>query len=350
MLEVSRVFKTYEGKPLLNELSLVVKPGQTVCLLGASGSGKSTLLRMIAGVEQPDQGEICWNGKSILQVPIHLRHFGLMFQDYALFPHLNVFDNVAFGLRMQRIDSDEISPRVVEALGQVGMQTFAQREITDLSGGEQQRVALARTLATRPRLLMLDEPLAALDRSLRQQLLAEIRRILKETGIPSIYVTHDQEEAYIIADQVMLLGSGQIVQSGTPEQVFSYPNSLAVAAFLGMKNTLRGKIVRMNPVVIVDTDLGRISVQVDDQMQDGLDVGDDVILLLRQADLLVPDDEGRENVFSGMVEDAYFQESGYLASLKAGGNHFIFNLKGYQPGQDQVQFRLPKDSIQIYHK
>ncbi len=255
MLDVINLHKTYEGQPLLKGISFSLAAGETLCLLGASGSGKSTILRIIAGLEQPENGEVRWEGQNLAAVPIHRRNFGLMFQDYALFPHLNVFENVAFGLRMQRRadfqsalaqkrSEKTIEEHVVSSLELVHMAGFEKRRITELSGGEQQRVALARALAPRPRLLMLDEPLGALDRALREKLMDELRSILHHTGIPAIYVTHDQEEAFTIADKVILLHDGQIAQAGTAPEVFAKPASGWVASFLGLGNVVEGQVVQ----------------------------------------------------------------------------------------------------------
>ncbi len=348
MLEVLHIHKTYENKPLLTNLSLSVQAGEIVCLLGASGSGKSTLLRMVAGVEQPDRGDIRWDGVSILLVPIHQRHFGLMFQDYALFPHLNVRDNVAFGLKMQHHDAKEIRGRVMEALGQVGMAALAEREITDLSGGEQQRVALARTLATRPRLLMLDEPLAALDRSLRQQLLSEIRAILSNTGIPAIYVTHDQEEAYMIADWVMLLGEGRILQAGTPEEVYHRPNSLAVASFLGLKNIVPGTILQSSPDWKVTTELGTMCFLLPPGDNEKFQVGDRVVVLIRQVEISHKEVDQKEHTFMAQVEQAFFQENGYLVHIRAGSIRMVFHLPDYEPDTSQLSLSIPAGAIQVF--
>ena len=229
MLEVHHIFKNYEGKPLLNDISFRVDTGETICLLGASGSGKSTLLRIIAGLEDSDAGFISFNDIDLTSTPPHLRDFGLVFQDYALFPHLNVNDNVAFGLKMRRMGQDEIRQRVASSLDMVNLLGFEKRKVTDLSGGEQQRVALARALATRPRLLMFDEPLGALDRTLREDLLNELRSILHHTKIPAIYVTHDQEEAFTLADRVLILHDGAILRAGTPAEVWANPESAFVA-------------------------------------------------------------------------------------------------------------------------
>jgi len=211
MLEVKDIYKTYEGKPLLQGISFRLERGETICLLGSSGSGKSTLLRIIAGLETPESGSVIWDGQDLRDVPPYQRQFGLMFQDYALFPHRTVEQNVAFGLRMQDLLAQEVETRTKEALETINMQGFAKRQVTDLSGGEQQRVALARAMAPGPLLLMLDEPLGALDRSLREQLGQELRRVLHESEIPTIYVTHDQEEAFAIADRLLILHDGKIV-------------------------------------------------------------------------------------------------------------------------------------------
>ncbi|MBT7189068.1 MAG: ABC transporter ATP-binding protein [Anaerolineae bacterium] len=235
MLSLRNIHKSYEGSPLLKGISLDLDEGETICLLGPSGSGKSTLLRIISGLEEAESGNVLWEGKSIASIPSHERNFGLIFQDYALFPHLNVFDNIAFGLKMKKLGKEEIRQRVDEALKQVDLQEFAKRSVTDLSGGEQQRIALARALAPRPRLLMFDEPLGALDRRLREYLLIEIKEILDESGVPAIYVTHDQEEAFTLSDRVMLLHEGLIVQQGTPDELFAHPASAWVAEFLGIR-------------------------------------------------------------------------------------------------------------------
>jgi len=235
MLSLRNIYKSYEGSPLLKGISLDLAEGETICLLGPSGSGKSTLLRIISGLEEAESGDVLWDGESIASIPSHERNFGLIFQDYALFPHLNVFDNVAFGLKMQKLGKEEIHQRVDQALKQVDLQGFAKRSVTDLSGGEQQRIALARALAPRPRLLMFDEPLGALDRRLREYLLVEIKEILEKSAVPAIYVTHDQEEAFALAHRVMLLNEGIIVQRGTPTEVYEKPATDWVAAFLGIK-------------------------------------------------------------------------------------------------------------------
>jgi spermidine/putrescine transport system ATP-binding protein len=248
MLELRHIFKTYEGKPLLDDISFELDRGETICLLGASGSGKSTLLRIIAGLEDPNSGSILFNGMDLASTPPHLRDFGLVFQDYALFPHLNVYDNIAFGLKMRHLGQSEIAERVANSLELVNLSGFEKRQVTDLSGGEQQRVALARALAIRPRLLMFDEPLGALDRALREDLLNELRTILHNTDIPAIYVTHDQEEAFTIADRVLILHDAEIVREGTPADVWAIHNQHMLPSFLGWEMSLMGKWLRKTKV------------------------------------------------------------------------------------------------------
>jgi spermidine/putrescine transport system ATP-binding protein len=248
MLELKNISKNYEGKPLLKNISFILKDEETICLLGASGSGKSTLLRMIAGLETPDAGSILFSGVDLAQIPPHLRDFGLVFQDYGLFPHLNIFDNIAFGLRMKKYSQSEIKKRVAILLEQIGLSGFENRSVIDLSGGEQQRVALARALATNPRLLMFDEPLGALDRTLKEDLLNELREILNKTKIPAIYVTHDQEEAFAIADRILLLHDGEIIRQAAPEEIWNNPGSAWTARFFSIGNVIEGTATSLNKV------------------------------------------------------------------------------------------------------
>jgi spermidine/putrescine transport system ATP-binding protein len=303
MLEVHHIFKTYEGKPLLNDISFQVDGGETVCLLGASGSGKSTLLRIVAGLEDSDAGFISFNGMDLTSTPPHLRDFGLVFQDYALFPHLNVNDNVAFGLKMRRIGQDEIRQRVASSLEMVNLQGFEKRKVTDLSGGEQQRVALARALATRPRLLMFDEPLGALDRALREDLLNELRGILHRTGIPAIYVTHDQEEAFALADRILILHNCEIVRQGGPSEVWEYPGSAFVAKFLGLGNVMDGEVAAKNKF---QTEHGLFTVKCVHKHSKG----EKVNLLVR------PLPAGSEpNLIQGVVADVIFQQDRFRVTF-----------------------------------
>ena len=251
LLELVDVSKTYEV-PVVSDVSLTLEEGQILCLLGPSGCGKTTLLRLIAGLEQPDCGQVMLNGRDITHVPPHKRQFGMMFQEFALFPHKRVFDNVAFGLQMQKQNRATVTARTEDMLSLVGLTEFSKRNVAELSGGERQRVALARSLAPRPKLLMLDEPLGALDRALRERLLADIHSILKDLGMTAIFVTHDQTEALTVGDRVAVMNQGRILQMGSPESLYLHPNSVFVAEFLGYKNLLAGNITGGG----VKTDLG----------------------------------------------------------------------------------------------
>lgn len=230
MLETEGLTKRYGDTVALDDVTIGLPTGEVLAILGPSGSGKSTLLRVVAGLELPDTGTIRWDGVDLTGVPAHERRFGFMFQSYALFPHRSVGENVAFGLKM--IGHPQIEKRTREALAWVGLEHFADRSVTDLSGGEQQRVALARTLAPSPRLVMLDEPLGALDRRLRERLVEEIRAVLVERGSTAIYVTHDHEEAALVSERVAIMKNGEVAQVGTLEQIRAAPNNDWVADFV----------------------------------------------------------------------------------------------------------------------
>ncbi len=327
MLEVHHIFKTYEGQPLLNDISFKVDIGETICLLGASGSGKSTLLRIIAGLEDADAGFISFNNIDLNSTPPHLRDFGLVFQDYALFPHLSVSENVAFGLKMRRLPQNEIEERLASSLKMVNLTGFRNRRVTDLSGGEQQRVALARALATRPRLLMFDEPLGALDRTLREDLLNELRSILHQTHIPAIYVTHDQEEAFTIADRVLILHNGRIIRAGTPAEVWANPESVFVAGFLGLGNVIEGKVISekgKDGEWKVESSKGYFTVHCEYEHS----MGDSVHLLARplsaekvrveRSELLSERSRNEPNIIQGIATDVIFQQDRFKVTLDNG--------------------------------
>lgn len=310
MLELRRISKMYEGKSLLTDISFTLKAGETICLLGASGSGKSTLLRMIAGLESPDAGNILFNGVDLALIPPHARDFGLVFQDYGLFPHLNVFDNIAFGLRMRKISPAKIQPRVSALLNQVNLDGFENRKVTDLSGGEQQRVALARVLAPGPRLLMFDEPLGALDRTLKEDLLSQLRAILQKAKVPALYVTHDQEEAFAIADRILLLHEGEIVREGTPSEVWSNPGSVWAARFLRVGNVIEGVMTSADQV---KTGFGLFDLNCRHTHLNG----DQVHLMLKQT-------RGAGEEIKLKVEDVFFDREQFQIHARGG---IIVHLK-----------------------
>jgi thiamine transport system ATP-binding protein len=237
MLELRGLSVEYDGFTAVADLDLDVADGEIVCVLGPSGSGKSSLLRAVAGLEPGTRGLVAWDGDDLAKVPPHRRGFGLMFQDHALFPHRDVAGNVSFGLRMQQLSRDEVARRTNDALALVGLEDFGPRRVRELSGGEQQRVALARALAAAPRLLMLDEPLGALDRALRDHLVGELRALFVELGLTALFVTHDHDEAFALADRLVVMHAGRIEQVGSPTEIWRRPANAFVAEFLGWNVT-----------------------------------------------------------------------------------------------------------------
>jgi len=270
MLRVHHLSKSFDALKAVNDVSFTLDTGSILVVLGPSGCGKSTLLAMIAGLIAPDSGDVSWDNESITGTPTHQRSFGLMFQDYALFPHLNVGDNVGFGLAPVETTRRVVSTK--DILERVGLKGFEKRDVQTLSGGEAQRVALARALAPRPRLLMLDEPLGALDRSLREQLTRELREILNEFNQTAIYVTHDQQEAFGVADHITIMQGGSFIQIGTPEEVYRNPRNEFVKGFLGNAKLIEGKVNGKK----IESEIGEFEVG-----SLNLEVGDEVTMLIR---------------------------------------------------------------------
>ena len=340
MLEIRDLFKSYENKPLLRGISFSVSKGETICLLGASGSGKSTLLRMIAGLEFPESGHILFNKIDLAQTPPHIRDFGLVFQDYGLFPHLNIFDNVAFGLKMKILESNSslfgisrhqavgLQSRVAEMLDLVNLQGFEKRKVTDLSGGEQQRVALARALAPSPRLLMFDEPLGALDKSLKEDLLDQIRAILHKTKIPAIYVTHDQDEAFAIADRILFLHDGEIIRDGTPDEVWNSPNSVHAARMLGMGNVIEGVFASANKV---KTEVGIFTLNCKHKHS----MGESISLLLKQS-------EDGDDEIQLKVEDVLFDRDQFQVKT---GSGLVIHMKNAPKIGEIIKVKLKVECL-----
>jgi ABC-type Fe3+/spermidine/putrescine transport system ATPase subunit len=317
LLEIEGVSKSFDAVTAVQEVSLTVEQGELVCLLGPSGCGKSTLLRLIAGLEEPDAGTVTFDGQSQNGLPPQRRGFGLMFQDLALFPHMDVFGNVAFGLRMQRQPRDRVEDRVGELLALVGLSEHGRRGVHELSGGERQRVALARALAPAPLLLMLDEPLGALDRALRDSLQGQVRAILKEVGVTSIYVTHDRDEAFAMGDRLAFMNRGTIVQTGTPRDVFESPRDEFVARTLGYKNIFLGTLRKVGEVSEVDCALGVLRIG----RPDGAVEGDEVSLLIDERAIEVRADgpASGPNAFSGRIVERVFRGGEYELTVRTGG-------------------------------
>lgn len=308
MLHIRDVGVAFDGKLILRDVNLTVEQDEIICLLGASGSGKTTLLRVIAGLQAVDGGDVLLDGRSILGVPVHRRGFGLMFQDFALFPHLNVGQNVMFGLRMANLPTAQQQARMREVLALVGLSGYEARDVAALSGGEKQRVALARSLAPNPHLLMLDEPLGALDALLRDRLVIELRAIIKQLGLTAIYVTHDQGEAFAIADRIALLHNGNIEQLDIPEMLYRQPRTVYAARFFGLTNIIPVQQVEDGQA---HTFIGSFPAETDTAH----------LLLHPDALRLVsPDDE---RAIRGEVIERVFQGDSYRLSVSVVGDHVL---------------------------
>ncbi len=245
-VELVHVIKQFGDVVAVNDVSIKIEDGEFFSLLGPSGCGKTSSLRMIAGLETPGRGEILIYGKTMNQIPPFKRQVNTVFQDYALFPHLTIERNVGFGLKMQKVPSAEIKFRVAEALEMVRMSEFSQRKPNQLSGGQKQRIALARALVNRPKVLLLDEPLGALDLKLRKDMQLELKKLQKQVGITFIYVTHDQEEALTMSDRIAVMNGGKVLQIGSPEEIYENPSTRFVADFIGETNFLEGTIIEIN--------------------------------------------------------------------------------------------------------
>ena len=246
-LRIDHIMKRFGETIAVNDVSLDIERGEIFALLGSSGCGKSTLLRMLSGFETPSSGRVWLDGQDVTDLPPYERPMNMMFQSYALFPHLNVWENVAFGLKRDGVGKSEITQRVGDILQLVQLQNFAKRSPHQLSGGQQQRVALARSLVKRPQLLMLDEPLGALDKKLREQTQVELVKIIKQVGVTCVMVTHDQDEAMTMADRIAVMSEGRFLQVGTPSEVYEYPNCRFVADFVGNVNLFDGELTQDEP-------------------------------------------------------------------------------------------------------
>ena len=334
-LELLSVSKRYGETLALDCVDLRVPRGETLALLGPSGCGKSTLLALVAGLET-HEGTILWQGHDLADVPAESRGFGVVFQDYALFPHLNVFENVAFGLRIRRTPPTRLRQQVSEVLALVGLDHLKDRDVTTLSGGEQQRVALARALALEPRLLMLDEPLAALDRNLRDRLVEDLVVILRDLDLSAIYVTHDVEEALAVADRVAVMQPRRIARIGTPQEIYREPGSEYVARFLGLDNLVAARLDRSGRRPLLRTALGTFPAE-------ALTIPEaensDLKLLLRPNGITILE-EGSAAwtassvapwVIQGVLSDHSFRGASQRLKITVSGIEFRFRVAADQP-------------------
>jgi len=329
MLQITDLYKAYTpGVATLAGINLTIRESEIVCLLGPSGCGKTTLLRIIAGLESVEQGRISLHDRDLAAMPVHKRNFGFMFQEFALFPHRTVGENIAFGLRMAGQPKAQIAKRIDEMLDLVNLPGYASRSIFALSGGERQRVALARSLAPNPRLLMLDEPLGSLDRALREALMTELRIILKRLGMTAIYVTHDQQEAFAIADRVVVMHQGRIEQTGAPAEVYNRPASAFVAAFLGFRNLVAATVPATMPNR-VNTVLGPLALPAPSMP------GEYTLLIRPQARVVAtPPPDKMQPVLQGKLLHASFRGDHYQIQVApAGDNQLVLTFEVPAPSQ-----------------
>jgi len=350
-LRIRKIEKVYPEFRL--ELDFQVRPGELLILLGPSGCGKTTTLRMVAGFIPPDSGSLLMNGRRIDTLPPHKRRIGIVFQDYALFPHLNVRDNVAFGLRMHGWSRSERIARVEQLLDLVALRGYENRKVTRLSGGEQQRVALARALAPQPQLLLLDEPLSALDAKMRGNLRAEIRRIQRELAITTLYVTHDQEEALVLGDRIAVMRGGAIEQIDTPENVYNRPGNLFVGSFLGQANLLRGRLSeRRAEQAVVRTPAGKVVARLETDAP--FTVGQPVVVFFRPEHCLLhgdaPDSLVPPNLFSARVLHREYLGSHQLVEAERDDQRFLLDLSDRKaPASGEViRFSVPPEDCCLF--
>ena len=330
----------FDGERILDGINLYINDHEFLTLLGPSGCGKTTTLRIIGGFLTPTSGTVTFDGKCINDVPPYQRQINTVFQRYALFPHLNVFDNIAFGLKVAKLPKDEIHNRVHEMLEVVGLKGYEKRRIDNLSGGQQQRVAIARALVNRPKVLLLDEPLAALDLRLRKDMQNELKRIQQVMGITFIYVTHDQEEALSMSDTVVVMDKGRIQQIGKPEDIYNEPKNVFVADFIGECNILDGVMLADYKVKF----FGRTFKCLDA----GFEPNEPVDVVIRPEDIdFVPLEEGH---LTGTVTSVTFKGLNYDIIVDFKGFKWLIQTTDFQPVGAAVGIRLNPEDIHIMHK
>jgi putative spermidine/putrescine transport system ATP-binding protein len=351
-LDVVAVSKRFGASVVLQDLDIIVERREFVSLLGPSGCGKTTLLRLIAGLLKPDGGRISIGGNDLTHVAAHKRNIGVVFQNYALFPHLTVEQNVAFGLEAQRRPRAEITQRVGNALALVRMEEFAGRRIAALSGGQQQRVAVARAIVVKPTLLLLDEPFSALDRKLRETMQIEMRHLLRDLGITSIFVTHDQDEALVMSDRIAVMNEGRIEQVGTPGEVYRAPRSLHVLEFVGQSTRLAGTVVApaANGILAVQTPIGPIRAPVSDAAR----LSHKVIVGVRPESIAIGEGSASEvNQIRAQLTDVVFFGSKTTLHFKAPGvedrvQAEVARLPAGLAAGAEVTLRWPVSETMIY--
>ncbi|MBE6584647.1 MAG: ABC transporter ATP-binding protein [Ruminococcaceae bacterium] len=340
IINLTDVSKSYDGELVLDHINLEIHDKEFVTLLGPSGCGKTTTLRIIGGFESPDTGDVEFDGKSVKDVPPHERPVNTVFQKYALFPHLNVYENVAFGLRLKKTPEDEIKTKVRDMLALVNLKGFERRRVTTLSGGQQQRVAIARALVNEPEVLLLDEPLGALDLKLRKDMQNELKKIQKTTGITFIYVTHDQEEALSMSDTVVVMANGQIQQIGSPTDIYNEPENAFVADFIGESNIVDGVMLEDRRV--------RFSGHTFDCVDSGFGKNQAVDVVVRPEDVdVVATDKG---MLKGTVTSVTFKGVHYEIIVDINGFKWMIQTTDFVGEGEHIGLYIEPDAIHIMNK
>ena len=330
----------FDDELVLDHINLYINDSEFLTLLGPSGCGKTTTLRIIGGFTTPTSGDVTFDGVRINDVPPHKRQINTVFQKYALFPHLDVFENIAFGLRLAKVPADEIETRVTEMLGMVSLKGFEHRRIDQLSGGQQQRVAIARALVNRPKVLLLDEPLGALDLRLRKDMQNELKRIQQQMGITFIYVTHDQEEALTMSDTVVVMDKGRIQQIGTPEDIYNEPKNAFVADFIGESNILNGTMVRDNVVKMYGKEFPCVD--------GGFAENEPVDVVIRPEDIdIVPVEQGQ---LVGTVTNVTFKGMQYDIIVDFRGFKWLIQTTDHSPVGARIGVKIDPEGFHIMKK
>ena len=340
LIELKGITKAYDGEVVLNSINLYIRDGEFITLLGPSGCGKTTTLRIIGGFETADEGQLYFDGAEISELPPHKRQVNTVFQKYALFPHLNVYENIAFPLRMKKRSEEEIKTRVTDMLKMVALVGFENKSVSTLSGGQQQRVAIARALVSHPKVLLLDEPLGALDLKLRKDMQNELKTIQKAIGITFIYVTHDQEEALSMSDTIVVMADGEIQQIGTPTDIYNEPKNAFVADFIGESNIVDG-------IMLADKKV-RMSGHTFDCLDGGYEKNEpvDVVVRPEDVDVVTPD----KGMLTGKVTSVTFKGVHYEIIVDIGGFKWMIQSTDYVAPDANIGLYIEPDAIHVMKK
>lgn len=340
LIDLKNLTKSYDNEVVLDDFSLSIEENEFITLLGPSGCGKTTTLRILGGFTKPDSGQVLFQGEDITDLAPNKRHINTVFQKYALFPHMNVAENIAFGLRISGKSNSYIDDKIKYALKLVNLSGYESRNVTSLSGGQQQRIAIARAIVNEPRVLLLDEPLGALDLKLRQEMQYELIRLKNELGITFLYVTHDQEEALTMSDKVVVMNKGYIQQMGTPEQIYNEPENAFVADFIGDSNIVDGLMLEDYYVKICGHTFKCIDA--------GFGQNNPVDVTIRPEDIIIG--EPGEGIIDGVVTSCIFIGVHYEMCIEAGGFEWVAQNTVSQPVGKRVSISVTPENIQIMHK